>query len=67
MLKGMYTDEQWAWLYDRHCEGYTISELAALARCNVNTMTYHWQRLKLRRGPDHRPPLSFEAFCEVGR
>lgn len=67
MLRGMYTDAQWAWLYDRYCEGYSIAELSVFANCNINTMTYHWKRLALRFGPDHRPVLSREAFDALGR
>lgn len=65
--EGMYTDAQWAWLFDRHCEGYTVVELAKFAHCNKETISYHWLRMGLRREKAKRPALNRREFEALGR
>lgn len=64
---GIYTDAQWLWLYDRHCEGYSIAELCRVFACHRETVRYHWKRLGLVFGRNKRPTLNRKEFDALGR
>ncbi|MBP3485555.1 MAG: hypothetical protein J6J81_01845 [Oscillospiraceae bacterium] len=43
-----YTKQQWLWVWERHCEGYTIKELAAFLGVHHETVRRRFQKMGLR-------------------
>ncbi|MDD5932251.1 MAG: hypothetical protein PUC45_07365 [Oscillospiraceae bacterium] len=54
-----YTKDQWEWIWDRFCEGYTLRELSGFLYLHHETIRRRFQRMG-RRPLDRRelPPLS---------
>lgn len=50
-----YTPEQWQWIWERYCEGYTIKELSAFLYLHHETVRRRFQRMGRR--PYHREDL----------
>ena len=40
-----YTPEQWQWIWERYCEGYTIKELSAFLYLHHETVRRRFQRM----------------------
>ena len=54
-MKGEYTAEQWQWVWERFCEGYSLKELGGFLYLHHETIRRRFQRMGLR--PEVREEL----------
>lgn len=47
-MRGRYTQQQWLWVWQRYCEGYTLGELSAFLGLHHETIRRRFQKMGLR-------------------